>query len=435
MQRFLIVAISLVSALYIAFSVKLSGLLGAVSHGHNRIFFAAMSVVVFAIMFFILNRLLKNIKMSVRNIWTVLFIAFIGVFIFGCLTGINFIGNDSVAEKRQLAKFPRKSPFHERFPDEFNKFIDDRVGFKDYANKLYGLIRPIMLDDVNMSKKALIGRNSWLYLNMENDDVRHYQRVVTYTQKEFGELKKHLDKMQDFCNANGIDLYFIMPPNKSTIYPEYYPDFIKQLDVPSSYEIISNYIKENAKVRFIDIYDKFMEHKNDYDLFYRGDTHWNSAGGYIAYKELAAAILEKHPDFKFIRDEDVYRCDNDNPPRDLVHFLNGYDYSPISSPEVCIKNPVKINVIKETDSNKHVITSNTKGLKIMLFHDSFLVIGLLPSFIYEGASEVKNVRFYYTSPLAYEKEILEYKPDIIIWEMLERYVPSIMLGRISYKKP
>lgn len=433
MQRFLIVAISLISALYIAFSVKLSGLLG----GHDGIAFAAVSFVVFAVMFFILNRLLKNIKTSVRNVWTVLFIAFLGVFVLACLTGMNFTGDVSVVEKRQLAKFPRRSPFHERFPDEFNKFIDDRVGFRDYANKFYGLIRPIMLDDANMSKKALIGRNNWLFLNMENDDVRHYQRVVTYTQKEFGELKKHLDKMQDFCNANGIDLYFIMPPNKSTIYPEYYPDFIKQLDRPSYYEIISDYIKENTKVRFIDIYDKFMEHKNDYDLFYRGDTHWNSAGGYIAYKEIAAAIQEKHPDFKFIRDEDVSRYNNDNAPNGLVDFLNGYDYSPISSPEVCIKNPVKINVIKETGSNKHVMTSNTKGLKIMLFHDSFFMSGMqsLISLVYEGASEVKNVWFYYTSPLAYEKEILEYKPDIIIWEMLERYVPSIMLGNISYEKP
>lgn len=182
--------------------------------------------------------------------------------------------------------------------------------------------------------------------------------------------------------------------------------------------------------------DEFEERKKEYSLFYKEDTHWTSVGAYFAYAKLASAIKKNHPSFEPVKPGDLYRCDAKSNKHDLTDMLAAYGHKFPATNEFCIKDPVAVETIVETDPYKHIMghykTSNTGGLRIMLFHDSFM--GAMKPFIYEGASEVKGVWFYKASPLVYEKEIVDYKPDIIVWQILEKYVPYIMDGDIRYEE-
>ncbi len=426
--------ISIISAAYIIFAVHLSGIVRGFDFGSLILAFAGAAV--FLLSFLASGKIIKNRRYSINDLSMIFFIVFIGVFLFGSAAGMNITGKISEREKRVLAEFPRHNPFHERFPEEFNKYMDDRVGLRERACWLYGFVRPYMLDGVNIKRTVIVGKKDWLFYNGDYDTVANYQGLIDFGPEHFRELKKHIDRLKDFCRLNGIDIYFVMPPNKATVYPEFYPDFIKRLEKPASYRLIGDYIKEHTDISFIDMLDEFEERKKEYSLFYKEDTHWTSVGAYFAYAKLASAIKKDHPSFEPVEPGDLYRCDAKSDKHDLTDMLAAYGYKFPVTNEFCIKDPVAVETIVETDPYKHIMghykTSNTGGLKIMLFHDSFM--GAMKPFIYEGASEVKSVWFYKASPLVYEKEIVDYKPDIIVWQILEKYVPYIMDGDIRYEE-
>lgn len=242
-------------------------------------------------------------------------------------------------------------------------------------------------------------------------------------------------KVKEFCDVHRIKLYFVVPPNKATVYPEYYPSFIKWLDKPGYYTLLTNYLNDSFGATFIDVYANVMKEKDNYTLYYKEDTHRNSVGAYFAYKKLGKAIAKDYPNFAVINQEDLQRCDAKNRGHDLVNMLGGYAHDFGLSPEFCLTKPIAINYIQRysppSQTIGHLKTDNIKEPKAMLIHDSFME-GMV-NYISNGVSESMNAWGTGVSPMAYENEILEYKPDIIIWEMLER-APSTCIQAILNTK-
>lgn len=431
-----VVVLSVFSSAYFVFMLHLSGFIDYFLK--TPVFCRILPFLLFFIIVAaIVKRLSEPPGSGKVRFASVFFISITGTVLFGGFIGADFISDISEEEKRTLNRFPRRLPFHENFPGEFNLFVDDRVALRGDAFKLYSRVKPYMLDKFNLKGQGLFGLENWLFYNSEDDTVGNFQGVNGYTDSGLLFLKKTVDEVYDFCRENNIGFVFILAPNKSSVYPEYYPDFIKRLDTVSSYERINGYLLKHSSAPVTDVFGAIMPNKGQYSLYYKEDTHWNTVGAYFAWQKAADLLKRQIPGFRPVEFESVSRCDAKSPYRDLIDFTGGtlYDYPPTN--EFCVNNPVKLETIQALDREKnimgHIRTSNEDGLKIMIFHDSFMV--LMQNFIYESASEVKNIWFYRTSPLAYKQDILEFKPDIIVWEMLERYAVAVMRGDMFHTRP
>lgn len=437
MRALLLIIISVTTGAYLVFTLNISGSLGALSFGNKSVvgllLFAALS----CISFVVVKKLLGGKVYKFSEACGVAFVAFLCVFVLGGVAGMNMVNDVSKAENRVLTKFPKQNPFKEEFPGNFDNFVNDRVGLRTQAVAQYKRMSRYLFDNINLMRPAIVGKDHWLFYNDDYDTIKNYQNIAEYNEFQFEELKKHIMKVKEFCDAHGIKFYFMIPPNKSTIYPEFYPAFINRLNKPGYYELLTNYLKKNLGYSFIDAYENTIKEKDNYNLYYKQDTHWNSVGGYFTYEKLAESIAKDFPNFRIISQKDLKRCDAKNQSHDLINMLGGYthDYEP--SPEFCILKPIEIDYKKISNNLQpitfgHLITSHIKGPKAMIFRDSFMTA--IQNYINNGISESMDIWLYGVSPLAYEKEILEYKPDIIIWEVVERKSHGIIQGNISYQR-
>ena len=393
--------------------------------------------VVFVLTFFILGRLGFPKEPTGEQVLKILFIFTLFLGLFGGFIGFNFAGEISLSEQRPLNTFPKRLPFHERFPNEFNSFVDDRIALRSSAVKTYAFIEPYMLNRWDLKGNGIRGDDGWLFFNDENDTVENFQRIKDFSPEELDYFKKTVEEVYEFCKAHGIAFVFVLAPNKSSLYPEHYPSFIRRLDKPSSFERLESYLQANSKAPIAYIFDSLVAEKDNYLLHYKEDTHWNSVAGYFAYREAAKRIKNQIHDYSPIEMAQLVRCDKKSTINDLVLFIGGSTYQYGETNEFCLKEPVNVNVIQAVDANKHIMgikeTSVNNGKKAMVFHDSFYAA--MEKYMEGSFSQIRDVWFYNTSPLAYKDDILDYKPDVVVWQLLERYVPNIMADGIKYNKP
>lgn len=343
----------------------------------------------------------------------------------------DFTREVSKKENRTLAKFPKRSPFHEEFPKEIDEWVNDRVGFRELSIDLYSNYYETnqLLD---MQKTAIIGRDNWLFYNAESDDIKNFQGITNISNDKLDIFYSHIERLKKFCDENNIKFYLLIPPNKSSVYFEYYPKYIRRLDKPFNYEIILNYLK-NKDINFPLFYEDYLKEKNKEYLYYKGDTHWTSVGAYIAYYRLGQMIKKDFPNFKLIEKDDIKYDSKTRKNGDLVNMLRISDFEEQVN-EIVIKSPYNIETTMdkdETDKFFYTKSENNNGLKVIVFGDSFFTVNM-KEFLYQSVSEVKHIRFYLKSPLIYKDEILEFKPDILIYEVLERHTLNISNGNYSY---
>lgn len=363
-----------------------------------------------------------------NKIVKILFIIFVGCILISGIIFLNFTGDVSEKENRALAKFPNRLPFHEAFPKEFDEWVNDRVGLREMANNFYRKYSKYDFSHYTISKRALIGEDNWLFFNDEGDVVKYFQGRLRPSKESLDKVSEIVIELESFCHENNIKCYFMIPPNKTTIYSEYYPKWIKVLNNEKGYNIIYDYLSQKG-IDLTNLYDLFMKEKekNNGYLYYKAGTHWNKYGGYIAYYDIASKIKKDFPTFNLLEKDDVEFCKSDINvilSDSLIGLVSLNNYIHDLNKEICIKNPYKINISETKDINEFSFkqTDNKNGLKLMFFGDSFYLS--MENFIVDSVKEVKYMRFYYKSPLKYKDDILSYKPDIIIFEILERYIAN-----------
>ncbi|MDE5849148.1 MAG: hypothetical protein K2H38_03310, partial [Muribaculaceae bacterium] len=90
-----------------------------------------------------------------------------------------------------------------------------------------------------------------------------------------------LNKLAD--DFPGCTVYSMIPPSAT----EYYlPEKAASASKPQKPFIYSVRDRLSPKVKFVDVYDELLKHKNE-DIYLRTDHHWGALGGYYAAKRFA----------------------------------------------------------------------------------------------------------------------------------------------------
>ena len=180
-------------------------------------------------------------------------------------------------------------------------------------------------------------------------------------------------------------------------------------------KIINNLYRSNPK----EILYYPLNNFNEKQLYYLKDTHWNSIGAFTAYKSLEKVIKQINPEYTLLDNRRIKECDK-SVLNDLETLSNKVGSAGKTYKGICIN---EVNEIELVQNSKSVQWYNAfggeKAPRILLIHDSFMKE--LAPFIATGASNLGQLWVYESEFSKLSDIILETKPDIIIWERLERF--------------
>lgn len=326
----------------------------------------------------------------------------------------------SKAENRTLSPyvpFINKSGINYNFGQDFNNWISDRFLGRSTLTRLYNKLHFMLT----------------YYIYEQND--RFYNKKTgwaftkgwinpSYSEKELSDYEKNILELKNFCDKHNIKLYVLIPPVKGEVYyNEIYPHITK----PSNIDILEKNVNKKVSHNIIYYPLKSLRTASKKDYTYtQGDIHWSEYGAFITYKDLMQNI---HNDFKEIKlpDENDYIITKKQLGKQDIYFEvfdKGCEYNTLGidisekSPEYLTYTHKQYNYLiqnnndKTADLDAYFPFGNNK--KVYIIGTSFsekLFMFLRYSFIYTKKRAINGNKFKLSR---WEKEILEFKPDIMI---------------------
>jgi len=235
------------------------------------------------------------------------------------------------------------------------------------------------------------------------------------------------------ARATGNKIFFVVAPDKQTVYREFMPDKYSRLHDPSPAQQLVDYLATHSNINVLPLLDPLVKAKESGGerLYFRHDTHWNTMGAYVGYQEIIERLHEWFPDLKPKERSEFQVVMNYN-KGDLARMIGMPDYSagnePTLIPLVAIKTsstPLKVEGADlparwNFTTQAPDISNKTKAVMI---HDSYT--WLLSPFLSADLSRITYL-FRFEDDEKFEKILAKVvqaeKPDVFIEERVERYL-------------
>lgn len=303
------------------------------------------------------------------------------------------------------------------------KYINDALPYRDELIRMDSNIAYYGFKE-SASEQVVVGKHGWLFLRQELDD---YKRMNLYSEDELKMICEKMEEIHQYLYNNRIEFVIFIAPNKSSVYPEFVPSYVKVGGEISRTEQLVDYLKRNTDIKVIFPRGRFEEHcqrHQEYPLYMHYDTHWNSLGGYYGAKILLQELDIKIPHIK----KGQLKATNEP-----VFLWNGFDLANAMGMTGALTEDINYNIIGYSDSmikwegnpvesrnDFETVCSTTSNAidsrKIIFIRDSFGT-SMLPII----AGEFQEVYSPHVSYLNTEKiKLSEQHPNIVIYEVVER---------------
>jgi hypothetical protein len=161
-----------------------------------------------------------------------------------------------------------------------------------------------MVGPLSEREKALPGRQGWLFLQGDTNDVigQHTGRVRLGREAR-REWKALLEARVAWTREFGIPWVCQIAPDKESVYPEYLPPEI----VPSRRRPVHELLRAARSLKPPMTYplQELVAAKDDWPLYFPTDTHWTQRGAYVAYLALCQELEGRGLRPRVVRDETV----------------------------------------------------------------------------------------------------------------------------------
>ena len=262
------------------------------------------------------------------------------------------------------------------------------------------------------STQVLLGKNDWLFYKTELDGhpLWDYMGINHFSEEQLAAMAVNITQTRDyFEKERGIDFFVTVLPNKEIIYEEYMPDTIARVNQVSRAEQFADYMHANTDVVCVYPKQALLDAKQDYQLYYKTDSHWNQIGAFVGVQEIFKELYDTHADINSVD----FRVDSETFAGDLSSMAGVTDKYSIDTVYVFDK--------ESADSSQY------HDKVAMVVGDSF---GGFLSTVLKGY--YKEVHWIYTRDFTMDK-IDEHKPDVVIWESVERYMDTFLNDNLLTK--
>ncbi|NOT05388.1 MAG: hypothetical protein HOP27_12400 [Anaerolineales bacterium] len=303
--------------------------------------------------------------------------------------------------------------------------IQENLYKKDFLIERVTLLRMKIGDRI--FPQTLIGKDGWMeYTGGGNLD--DFQNVKELDNKKI--LGEKLGTLNQYLESQGITLLIVVTPNKATIYPDKLPEQMKSLPTQSRLDSLISYLESNNLPVILDLRPALKKARQNQDVYYKTDTHWNGYGAFIAYTTIMNTLRGSYPELKPYETSDMELVTK-NPdilgiPRALMHVNFITETSFFFTPKELFVQTLH-PTLPPGDTfgyNQYSWISDSKLPSLLMFHDSFgsLYLNNYLSMNFGKSHFIQNNMPKYLT----EESIQQFKPDIIVIEIVERNLDGLV---------
>ena len=329
-------------------------------------------------------------------------------------------------ENRALKEMPAFSVFDiSSYPSEFEAFFEDNLPFKNSLVLVNSYINYKVFKTSN-SPNVIVGRDGWLFYkgaqNFGENPVADYQGSNLYTDAELEIIAENMQAAKEALESRGIKFALLLIPNKERVYDKYMPASYGEVAQNNRMEQVADYLIRNTDIRVVNITEELKEYAESPGngrIYYKYDTHWNHTGAYIAAQIMGRELGFELPDISSLTENLV-----DAPSMDLAVQLSMQ--SVLNEGKIAVYEGFTDRNIKSTTNeavtefNFRDISADAGGEKLLILGDSFSgTLGRYMSAGYEETYAIFNNN--YTA-----KILDEYKPDVVVFETVERFIDKML---------
>jgi hypothetical protein len=110
-------------------------------------------------------------------------------------------------------------------------------------------------------------------------------------------------------------------PNKNTVYPEKLPKAFSRPAKESHLDQMLRYVAAHPGLDVVDLRPALRMAKDENQIFYVTDSHWNAYGAFAAYREIMKHLKRYFPDMRPFEREDYTAVEYSGLPGDLAFLL------------------------------------------------------------------------------------------------------------------
>ena len=349
----------------------------------------------------------------------------------------------SEQENRMLAKKPQltiDNKVGNNYGVQFDAWYNDHFFGRDAMIYLYNYMK-FFISPNGENDKAMIGKNGFLWGKNYNA-IDMYRNNNLFTNEELEVAGKHISKFVKDAKASGIkNVYFMLSNDKESMYPEYYPSYIKKVGKVSRLEQLLSYIhKSYPQIKFLNFRDKFEDIKKENIVFCKTGTHMNMIGSFYEYYFLVNEIKKDYPKLNVLtlKDFDIKISDDINQHGLDLDIYKKFFILPRYSKDN-FRNKILSLKLKLVNQPKSVRTSNnlfTRGInekvqnKIKVFNIGDSFSGGYYAYLLLTFYEADRVFIGGGLPFVLYPNEIKYLydniPDIIIVETTERFLQRFL---------
>ena len=225
---------------------------------------------------------------------------------------------------------------------------------------------PLYIED----HMIIYGRDDWLYTAGDGGAaLEYFAGTNVLSEEDMAYCADLLNTLDEVCKAKGVELVMEVGPNKEQVYPEHFPSYT----VETPYKrllVLEEYLQEHCTAPFLYPVRELAAHKDQYDTYWKYDTHWNTTGSYIGMKAIYEALGRP------VKESDAVMNTQETNRGDLAG-ITGYtdlytDYITDYKPDVTVETEVYCDWEYDIDDYGKRYTSPNER-KLVVVGDSFRV--------------------------------------------------------------
>ena len=333
-------------------------------------------------------------------------------------------------ENRALAQVPslfRDGILNVNFGRDTEQWLSDhfyqRVAIIGLYNKMNTWLEQKVTGKIE-NNKAFIGKDNWIFYKAEGS-ITNFQNANLFSPDELIAIDLAIEERKRWLEQHGISFYIFIAPDKNRIYSEYYPEGIFKLNDKGRVEQLEEFLNKKGRGggTFIYPYKELIRAKSEGLLYWKTDTHWNEHGAFIGYTVLMDAIVQDFPDIIPLMRHDFVVKEEPFIGGDLLAMLYPTKdkkvnalYTDVLYSKFLPKKAYNFLYTNNEESSS-IITTSPKKYNVLIFRDSFA--GNLLPYISQTFGKVEYIWDHNMN--AYKEKMINDKPDIVIFEMVERY--------------
>lgn len=339
-------------------------------------------------------------------------------------------------EQRSKKGFPKITPtsFFSYTP-KLNAFLDDNFGGRSLIIAANTLIKKNIFHVSPNRNLVEFGKDDFMFF-VDEGVGELTENKEPYSKAELEQFRIALMEKKEWLKLKGIEFYLMIPPISQNIYPELLPASYKVYNqTPKTVQLL-NYLRATTDIKIIDLHTPMNRLKSMNRLYLKHDTHWNPSGAFIGYFSMISRIRKDFPSVGFPSTKDELTFQVADIGKGDCERLTGLPYDSLNL-EVAINRREQL-VSSYTDTASWVAsfkahqiplywktymhTKNKNLPKLFMYHDSYAM--QLTEFFPNHFSHTTMVWNKLFNP----NEIEAVKPDIVVIEALERFVPFLSLS-------